>query len=55
MKVDAMQRRAFLGSGGGTLGLLAMGGGTAILSAAEATKGKKVPADLQAARDKLLA
>jgi caffeoyl-CoA O-methyltransferase len=55
MKVDAMQRRIFLGSAGGTLGLLAMAGSTAILSAAEATKGKKVPTDLQTARDNLLA
>ena len=54
MKVDAMQRRIFLGSAGGTLGLLAMTGGTAVLSATEATKGKKVSPDLQAARDKLL-
>jgi len=54
MEVDAMQRRIFLGSAGGTLGLLAMTGGTASLAAAEATKGKKVPTDLQAARDKLL-
>ena len=31
-----------------------MAGGTAVLSAAEATKGTKVSPDLQAARDKLL-
>jgi predicted O-methyltransferase YrrM len=53
MKVDARQRRAFLGSAGGALGLLAICG-KAILPAAEPTRGKKVPAALQAARDKLL-
>jgi predicted O-methyltransferase YrrM len=52
MKIDAIERRAFLGSACGTLGLLAMTGGTATAKAAE---GRKVPADLQAAREKLLA
>jgi caffeoyl-CoA O-methyltransferase len=54
MTVDAMQRRAFLSSACGSLGLVAMAGGAAPLSAAEATAGKKVPAELAAAREKLL-
>ncbi len=49
-----VQRRIFLRSGGGALGLLAIAGNRTVLSAAPATKGKNVPADLQAARDKLL-
>jgi caffeoyl-CoA O-methyltransferase len=48
------QRRVFLGSAGGAFGLLAMAGGTAVLPATEVTKAKKVPANLKAARDKLL-
>ena len=48
------QRRILLRTGGGALGLLAIAGSRAVLSAAQATKGKKVPADLQAARDTLL-
>jgi caffeoyl-CoA O-methyltransferase len=46
---NAIQRRAFLGSACGTLGLLAMAGET------QAAEGREVPADLQAARDKLMA
>jgi predicted O-methyltransferase YrrM len=55
MRVDAVQRRTFLGSAGGTLGLLAIAGGSAALPAAEVTASKKVSAELQAAREKLLA
>jgi predicted O-methyltransferase YrrM len=55
MRVDVVQRRKFLGSAGGALGLLAMAGRPAVLSAAEAAAGKKVPAELQAAREKLMA
>jgi caffeoyl-CoA O-methyltransferase len=49
MKIDTIQRRAFLGSAIGTMGLLAMAGETT------AAEGREVPADLQAARDKLMA
>jgi hypothetical protein len=41
MKIDTIQRRAFLGSACGTLGLWAMAGGTA---AGEASAGRQVPA-----------
>lgn len=54
MDADMLQRRRFLGTACGTMGLLAMAGQTAGLSAAEAT-GRSVPADLQAARDRLMA
>ena len=54
MGVKAIERRTFLGSACGTLGLLAMAGGSAGL-AAEAAAGTKVPAELQAAREKLMA
>jgi predicted O-methyltransferase YrrM len=52
---DAVQRRTFLGSACGTLGMLAMAGGAAPLSAAEAAAGKAVPAELVATREKLMA
>ena len=54
MDADMLQRRRFLGTACGTMGLLAMAGQAAGLSAAEAT-GRSVPADLQAARDRLMA
>ncbi len=53
--IHTVQRRTFLGSACGTLGLLAMAGGSAVSPAAEVTASRKVPADLQAARSKLLA
>ena len=49
MKIDVIERRTFLGSACGALGLLAMAGDT------PAAEGRKVPVDLQAARDKLRA
>jgi predicted O-methyltransferase YrrM len=49
MKIDTIQRRAFLGSAIGTVGLLAMAGETT------AAEGREVPAELRAARDKLMA
>jgi caffeoyl-CoA O-methyltransferase len=55
MQGDTMRRRAFLGSAGGTLGLLGLAGGSVGLQAAEAPAGKIVPAELKAARDKLMA
>ncbi len=54
MDADMLQRRRFLGTACGTMGLLAMAGQAAGLSAAEAT-GRSVPADIQAARDLLMA
>lgn len=53
--VYTLQRRAFLGSACGTLGLLAMGGDSSPLSAAESAPIGKVPDRLQADREKLLA
>jgi caffeoyl-CoA O-methyltransferase len=56
MTSDALQRRTFLGSACGTLGILAMAGNPELLTAAEAETGPtKVPAELRATREKLLA
>ncbi len=55
MQIDAVQRRTFLGSACGAMGLLALAGDSLALGAIEATAGKKVPAELQAAREKLMA
>jgi predicted O-methyltransferase YrrM len=56
-KVETVRRRTFLGSAGGVLGLLATSGGWQAASDARGAEGgpaKKVPADLAAAREKLL-
>ena len=55
MSVEAVQRRTFLGSAWGAMGLVTMAAGPTVLTAAEAAVGKMVPADLRAAREKLLA
>jgi len=52
MRVNAIQRRSFLGSACGTLGLVALAGGA---RGAEVVPPRKVPAELQATREKLLA
>lgn len=54
MPREMLQRRGFLGSACGTLGLLALAGQAPELAAAESSA-KPVSAELQAARDKLLA
>jgi predicted O-methyltransferase YrrM len=56
-KAETVRRRAFLGSAGGALGLLAMSGGwqpAGEARGAEQAPGKQVSADLAAAREKLL-
>jgi caffeoyl-CoA O-methyltransferase len=55
MRIDAVQRRTFLGSACGAMGLLALAGDSLVLPAAGAATGNKVPAELQEAREKLLA
>ncbi len=55
MQVNAVERRAFLSSAGGTLSLLATAGGPTVLCGAESTAVKNVPAELRAARERLLA
>jgi caffeoyl-CoA O-methyltransferase len=55
MRVDALERRAFLGSACGALGLLSLAGDAAGLRAAETSTGKTAPAALRAAREKLMA
>jgi predicted O-methyltransferase YrrM len=55
MQDDVLQRRQFLSSMCGTLGLLGLAGDATALAAGEASGGRPVPADLQAAREKLLA
>lgn len=55
MRGDAIRRRAFLGSACGTLGLLAAAGEPGLLCAGEAAPAKPVPAELQQAREKLMA
>ncbi|MGA2619769.1 MAG: O-methyltransferase [Thermoguttaceae bacterium] len=55
MGSDAIQRRAFLGSACGALGLAALAGDAAGASADDAPAGGKVPPELQAVRDKLMA
>jgi len=57
-KAQTVRRRAFLGSAGGALGLLAMSGGwqsAGEARGAEGELGKKVPPELEAARGKLMA
>lgn len=55
MKVDALRRRSFLGSACGTLGLLSLAGGGVAAAEPPAVPARKVPPELQATRDKLLA
>lgn len=53
MRADTVERRTFLGSACGTLGMLALAGGA--ISAADTPAAKKVPPELRARREKLLA
>jgi caffeoyl-CoA O-methyltransferase len=54
MQDDVLQRRLFLGSVCGSLGLLGLAGDGSHLAAGETGGDRQVPADLQAAREKLL-